>query len=284
MPSFLHEALLLLFRNHPELAAELLRDALGVELPDYTEARIESAELTDIEPASRYADLVVLLVEGKPVLGIVIEVQLARDDDKLFTWPVYVANLRGRIRCPVELLVIAPDTKVATWAARPIRLGERASLTPFVIGPEGVPFVDDIEHAKRTPELAVLSVVAHGHSGVDDAVKLALVAAQASAESRASDFAVYYDLIVSALSAAARKAFEMLPQGYEFQDKSLKRSFERGRVQATAEAVLRVLARRELAVSDEQRQRIISCTELESLERWLDTALAVASTEELFEG
>jgi hypothetical protein len=34
MPSHLHEALLLLFRNRPALAPELLRDALHVALPD----------------------------------------------------------------------------------------------------------------------------------------------------------------------------------------------------------------------------------------------------------
>jgi len=36
VPSQLHEALLLLFRNRPGLAPELLRDALHVELPQYT--------------------------------------------------------------------------------------------------------------------------------------------------------------------------------------------------------------------------------------------------------
>jgi hypothetical protein len=88
MPSQLHEALLLLFRNRPELAPELLRDALQVELPAYSEARIESAELSDIQPAEYRADLVVLLYEGKPVLGIVVEVQLRPDPDKRYSWPV----------------------------------------------------------------------------------------------------------------------------------------------------------------------------------------------------
>jgi hypothetical protein len=113
MPSQLHEALLLLFRNRPDLAPELLRGALHVELPTYSEARIESAELTDVQPAEYRADLVVLLYEGKPVLGIVIEVQLQPDADKGYSWPVYIAGLRARIRCPVCLLVIAPDEAVA---------------------------------------------------------------------------------------------------------------------------------------------------------------------------
>jgi hypothetical protein len=61
MPSQLHEALLSLFRNRPELAPELLRDALHIQLPAYSEARIESADLTDLQPAAYRADLVVLL-------------------------------------------------------------------------------------------------------------------------------------------------------------------------------------------------------------------------------
>ena len=70
----------------------------------------------------------------------------------------------------------------------------------------------------------------------------------------------------------------MLPQGYEYQDKSLRRSFSEGR----AGAVLRVLARRNVAVSDEQRERISACTDLETLDRWLDRAVTAASADELF--
>jgi hypothetical protein len=113
MASRAHEALLLLFRNRPALAPELLRDALHLSVPRFTEARIESAELTDVQPAEYRADLVVLLYEGRPVLGIVVEVQLRPDEDKRFSWPAYVANLRARIRCPVCLLVVTVDDGVA---------------------------------------------------------------------------------------------------------------------------------------------------------------------------
>lgn len=108
MPSLQHEALIVLFRNRPELAPELLRDVLHVKLPTYSEARVESADLTDLNPAEYRADLVVLLVDGKPVLGIVVEVQLSPDVQKRFTWPVYVAGLRARLKCPACLLVVTP--------------------------------------------------------------------------------------------------------------------------------------------------------------------------------
>jgi hypothetical protein len=78
MPSHLHEAMLYLFRNRPKLAPVLLQEALHATwLPPFTEARIDSAELNDIQPAEYRADLVVLLLEGLPVQGIVLEVQLA---------------------------------------------------------------------------------------------------------------------------------------------------------------------------------------------------------------
>ncbi len=57
MPSQLHESHLLLFRNQPALAAQLIRDALGVRLPAFREARIESADLTEVQPAEYRADL-----------------------------------------------------------------------------------------------------------------------------------------------------------------------------------------------------------------------------------
>ena len=123
MPSLQHESLLLLFRNRPELAPELLRDVLHVELPVYSEARVESAELTDVNPAEYRADLVVLLVDGKPVHAIVVEVQLGGDPRKRFTWPVYVAGLRARLECPACVLVVTATEAMARWCRKPIDLG-----------------------------------------------------------------------------------------------------------------------------------------------------------------
>jgi hypothetical protein len=59
---------------------------------------------------------VVLLYEDQPVLGIIVEVQLHCDDDKPYSWPVYAAGLRARIRCPVCLLVVTVHEAVAKWA------------------------------------------------------------------------------------------------------------------------------------------------------------------------
>jgi hypothetical protein len=174
----LHEAIVELFRNRPVLAAELLHDALHVPLPHFTEARIASADLTDIIPRELRADLLVLLLDDRPVLVIIVEVQLQWDPDKSFTWPAYVAGARARYRCPACLLVVTPDAALAARLAQAIVLGPgQDSVTPLVIGPEGVPVVKDIPEAQKRPELSVLSAMAHGRAEGGLAVAVAALAA-----------------------------------------------------------------------------------------------------------
>lgn len=130
MPSQLHEALLLLFRNRPGLAPDLLHDVLHLELPAFTDARIDSADLTEVQPAEYRADLVILLLDGVPVYGIVVEAQLSPDERKRFVWPVYVTGLRARLEVPVSLLVVASDEATARWARKPTDLGAGNRFTP----------------------------------------------------------------------------------------------------------------------------------------------------------
>src|ERR1700744_1943538 len=125
MPSYLHELLLVFFRNQSASATDLLRE-LEVQLPEHDEVRTESSDISDLKPAEYRADLVLFLVrQSQNVLGIIVEVQLGCDEDKPFTWPAYIANLRARHRCPVCLLVITTEDAVAPWGGRPIELGPR---------------------------------------------------------------------------------------------------------------------------------------------------------------
>lgn len=219
MPSQLHEALLQLFRNRPSLATELLRDTLHLELPAHTEARLESSDLTSLQPTEYRADLVVVLRKGGPVFGIIVEVQLSPDEDKEYTWPVYVANLYARLECPVCLLVLTADDATARWAARPIYLGGENWFTPLVLGPSGVPIVTDESQARAAPELAVLSAMAHGRdSDIETSLRIAGAAQSATMDLDEDRSRLYIDLILHTLSEAARKAIHtMKPANYEFQ-------------------------------------------------------------------
>ncbi len=52
-----------------------------------------------------------------------------------------------------------------------------------------------------------------------------------------------------------------------------------GEALATARSVIRILRSRGLAVSTEAERQIKACTDLPTLERWLDRALVEASVE-----
>ncbi len=239
MPSHLHEALLQLFRNRPALAPELLRDALQFELPAYTDARLDSADLTDIQPAEYRADLVVLLLDGRPVFGIVVEVQLSADERKRFVWPVYVANLRARLKCPVCLLVVTADEAVARWAAKSVEIGGCNRFTPVVLGPSGVPEVTDEAHAHADPELAVLSAMAHGRDAdTKKSTRIAFAAQMASVGLDEDRSRLYFDLILNSLSEAARRALQTMdPATYEYQSDFCRGLFAQGVAQGVAQGL-----------------------------------------------
>ena len=224
MPSLLHEALLLLFRNRPTLAPELLRDALEVDLPPFSEACIADASLTQIVPPAYNADLVVLLLNNVPVYGIIVEAQISVKDEKRYTWPHYTMALRAKLQVPVCLLVVAPIASVAQWASQEIDIGQPCSpFRPLVLGPGAVPYVTDPDQAKRQPEAAVLSVLAHGQES--EGIKVALAAMDAMVGLDDDRAKLYHDLILSALNESARRTLEELMTSgrYEYQSDFAKK-------------------------------------------------------------
>lgn len=207
MVSYLHELLLLLFRNRSEVAAELLRE-LAVEIPEYDEVLTESSDLSDLRPAEYRADLVLFLMrESRKALGVILEVQLRRDENKSYSWPAYIANLRARHRCPVCLLVITMENSVARWADKPIELGPGTCCTPLVLGPSNTPVVMGLDEANRNVELAVLSAVEHENdTDAQLATHIESVALVAIAGVDAERLEMYSDLIFEVLGSAMRKS------------------------------------------------------------------------------
>jgi hypothetical protein len=181
--------------------------------------------------------------------------------------------------------VVTADDAVRAWAAEPIVLGGGSVFRPLVIGPRGVPVVSSIEHAQGAPELAVLSAMAHGRGDVDIAVQIALAVAGATGDLDPDRRAHYSDLVMAALSEAARKAMRMLPPGYEFQYepyRKLQLEGQASRAESKAEDVLEFLDARGITVTDAERERVLACTDLDTLRTWVRRAATVTSAEELF--
>jgi hypothetical protein len=294
MPSHLHEVLIEMFRDRPGLAADLLRGPLHVEVPDFQGAHLSAGELTDVAPTEYRADAVVTLDDSsRTVQAVVVEVQLRIDARKRRSWPAYIATLYARLDCPVVLLVLCPDQKVAEWCAAPIVIGPPGSVvTPVALGPKQIPVLTDIDTARRIPELAVLSAIAHAALPDPTPVFEALFAALDVIDHDHAN--LYTDLVLTVLPAAAREHLEelMTTTGHRYQSDFARRYFSQGEAQGEligkargeARAVLAILEARGVEVPDDVRATITGCTDPAQLETWIRRAATADKIEDLGEG
>ncbi|MDB6015487.1 MAG: hypothetical protein JWL65_7737 [Gammaproteobacteria bacterium] len=282
MPSYVHQLLLLLFRNRSGSAADLLRE-LDVQLPGYDEVRIESADLSDLRPAEYQADLVLFLLRGRhKVLGVIVEVQLRRDEDKPYTWPAYVANLRARHRCPVCLLVITIEEAVARWARKSIELGPGSRCSPWVVGPSNTPAVTERRDAEENVELSILSAIEHGQSAdIALATRIAAAAVLASAGLDAERSRLYLDLILVSLSKNVRHEVlqVMNSLGFEYQGDSAPHFVAKGRAEARVEIIVMQLTLRFGPVTEEVQSSLRSAPDAQ-LDAVLERVISAQTLEE----
>ena len=268
-----------MFRDQPALAADVLTDVLGIEIPDYIKAQVTSGDLTDVAPTEYRADAVVTLSDDNGlVLAVVVEAQLRIDPRKRQTWPVYVATLHARLGCPIILLVVCPRAAVATWCAEPIVTGSPGlTLTPVVLGPQDVPVVTDPDQAKRHPELTVLSAMTHGARHGEPVFYALLGALDVLGPEHAE---LYADLVLTALPTAARKLLEacMTATAHPYQSDFARRWYNKGE----ADAVVMFLETRGIEVPADVRERITSCTDLDQLRTWVRRSVTVRTAQDLF--
>jgi hypothetical protein len=213
-----------LFRNGDELAPALLDACARITVP-HDRVDQASIDLSQVVSTEYRADAVVVLRGGEAaVSAIIVEVQLGIDHDKERTWPVYVTALRAKLGCSTFLLVLATDPRVASWARAPIAIGQPGfQLVPLVIEFRDLPRVTDPDQARRLPELAVLSAMAHPEL---DVVTAAIPAISELPEDRAR---LYLDVIMAALSPSLRKQLlETQMQGYVYQSEFARKYYSQG--------------------------------------------------------
>lgn len=290
MPTREHEIPLRLVQNQPAMAPALL-EYLGFEVPRYTEALNTSSVLTNCDPKEFNGDGAVVLRDGtENVMAVVVERQHGHDKDKRRSWPAYLVTLHVRLECPTMLLVLCPSDAMARWCAQPIRTGHPGfDLVPLTIDPTRMPVVAREEEARILPELAVLS--AHAHGNDDHRTLRAVIGALDSTPEMNRAF--YYDYVLSGLNEAARKELEslMAVETYEWQSDFARKYVgigreegrEEGRASGVARSVISVLEARGFDVTGKIRERIESCTDLETLEKWVPAAVTVDRPEDLFD-
>jgi hypothetical protein len=293
MPGIEHNGIVEMFRENPSLAPHLIEKLFHIKLPSHASAKVVESSLDQMIPIEFRADLVLELLDaqGKPVLLIVLEMQRDVDRDKEYSWPVYVAVIRARKRCQAIVLVVAPDEKVAAWAAAKIDLGlGLGTLQPLVLGPAVVPQITDPAEAEKETELAILSAVAHGNGPNGVAVVTAAFTALARLDQEHA--AVYFQIIWNVLREPMQRALEALVMERQTEGKAnfppfaqqlIDRGKAEGRAEGEAQALLAALRVRGIPVSDAARERILAERDPERLERWVERSIVATSVAEVID-
>ncbi|MGV9921126.1 hypothetical protein ACWDUK_28565 [Streptomyces cellulosae] len=288
-----HEASHRLFQEHPEALAPVF-EALGLPPPAKTDFHELSPDTTEIRPVERRADTVLMF---EPDMGehfvLAVEAQTKKDPEKARNWAYYVSYLRAKYDLPVLLVAVCRDPSTAAWAMGPFECSVGPWTTqvtrPFVLGPQTVPKVTDEAVVAQQPALAALSAIVHSQSKRSAAILEAVARGLVSFEPDVTRY--WFEVVEVGLeSTSAKASWRKLMQnvvthfpghGTLFEEKYLEGRAE-GKAEGKAEAILHALRVRGIAVSDEVRERITTCTDLDTLTTWFDRSLTVSRAEDLF--
>jgi hypothetical protein len=193
------------------------------------------------------------------------------------------------------LLVTCQDRATAQWAAEPVTIGvagwDTLTVRPLVLGPHNVPAITDPAVAAADIPLATFSVITHGKDPNAAAILKALATALKTIdEDTAQIFAELTELGLGTAPAADLWRDLMTVDLDFFRSQTSQRiraagreeGREEGQVHGIALSVLRVLDRRDIRLTEEARQRVLSCDDQELLGEWLDRALTASDEADLF--
>ncbi|WP_437655798.1 hypothetical protein [Sorangium sp. So ce1182] len=299
MPTLEHNGLVDMFRENPSLAPHFLKILFHLDLPPYATVAVVEASLDQLIPVEFRADLVLELRDerGALVLSIVLEVQRDIDRRKRYSWPVYVAVVRAQKERDAVVLVVAPDAEVAAWAAQKIDLGlGLGTLQPLVLGPAIVPEVTDQAEAEKETELAILSAASHGNGPNGLAVVQAALGALGRFDHEHA--AVYFQIVYNALRDPMRRALEALIMERQTEGKAtfppfaqqlidrgrsegklegIREGIREGELKGKRDTLLRLLAQAGIALTNDDRDRIQTCSDPATLDRWVGNVLGAKS-------
>ncbi len=291
MPSITHESLVDLFRDCPALAPDILAHLGKLPLQESQTPSLTAAEFSDIKADEYRADAVIRIdsdsADSAPSDIVIVEVQLARDEKKRRSWPVYMTGARARYRCPATILVFALDQAVARWCAQPIDLDRNGSIVnPVVVAPSEIPRITDLDQARKEPELAILSAVAHARGDDADGADIALAGLAACHGLDIDRATRYSDFVFSMLGPAIRQAVDnlMTARNYQFQSDFARYHAAQGRKEGEEAGqraiILRQLTKRfgplDPAVLAQVEQASVS-----TLELWADRILSADTLDQI---
>jgi Putative restriction endonuclease len=163
-----------------------------------------------------------------------------------------------------EVVSVQKERDVAEKAPRMYRRGVRRIFAIFLKSRQVCEWSPEGQGSWRSLSLA---------SSIEDTCLAKSLAVAALLDAAAAD-----DAVVQALAAKDN------PELRRMKTAERREGEAQGEARGIAKAILRVLERRGIAVSADQRQEILSCTDLDRLSHWLDRAIVATTTDEVLQG
>lgn len=299
MPSPVHDGLLDVFRQRPDLAFRLAR-SVGVPVRARHDryGPLPNEFVDPARPHVRFeADLILAgyfrLASGLEVVeSLDIEAQLGVDPAKYVALPIYRAGMHSQTHQPGWTLLISPVHRVLTWAEQ--RLFPREpELRPAIVGPNQVTPPLDLLEALADPDWAVLRAVLHARTmHACQAADVALHAIDSLPEPKRSCYRLLIEATQTRNSMQETirmpdvdddiSEFEM--EGWIYQAalaRGIKRGHEEG-LKICREVLLDLLDTLGILVDVDARERIAACDDPPTLRAWLSHAPRVHDLRELF--
>jgi hypothetical protein len=303
MVSTTHESAHKIFRADPELTVRALR-LFGIELPSQSKVTELDTALGEISAIDRRVDTLLRVDTDEGSFVLVVEAQGKKAEGKHEDWAYYLAHVLAKYRLPPLLLVVCDRRSTARWAAAPNDPSfagfSSLAVRPLVLGPDNVPKLMEPEEAAENLAFASFAARTHRHDPLIGAILGAL--AVALARHKSEDALTYAEFTEAGLQGS--RAYDiwrtlvqtMQPDEYvgmaaamiredaerKGLEKGLEEGLEKGVPQGEARALLLVLDRRGVDLSAEERERISSCGDQAQLESWIERALVVTTSGELF--
>lgn len=295
MVSSPHEAMHRIFQEYPGLFSRV-SELLGVPIAAPTSVSVMPTDLTESRPVERRVDTLLRLdVEGDESFLLAVEAQGKKDGDKPASWAYYLSYLYTKYRIPPLLLVVCQDRATAEWASRPVPIGPRQwpalTLRPLVAGPHNMPVITNVAEARKDLVLTTLAAITHAADPDIGAILKTLSTALRDAPEIIADPLV--ELTAQGLGnrpaaqqwrnlVAVDLSFYKSAISEEIRDEGRSEGRSEGRAEGIAQGILLFLARAGIEVPDEARERITTCGDLDTLNRWLLRAPTARSAEDVF--
>ncbi|MFF0104781.1 hypothetical protein [Streptomyces hirsutus] len=290
MVSSSHEALHRIFQEDPGLFARAVKGR-GILFDVPVTTCTLATDPTETRPVERRVDTLLRMDtadNGSFVLAV--ESQGKQDPDKPASWAYYLSHLYAKYHMPPVLLVVCADRRTAAWAAQQVDIGPpqwpSLTLRPLVLGPDDLPVINSPEEASRDIPLTVLSAALHradpAADGILKALATALKGLLAEDESTAGLFIELTEQGLGKAPAAVFWRYLMAADLSFFQSETAQSLRAEGRVEGRVEDILRLLQGRGIEVSEEDRERVTGCRDLDTLDVWFTRAITATSAAEVF--